>query len=112
MKSGIYNVRFTSSQNASGEGLAVFKDGTINGGDPGYLYLGSFQQEGSAVNAKLKIVQWNKSYQSVFGNVPQFELSLSGTIATDDLQFSVEGVVPQQPGLKIKIIGRRLADAI
>lgn len=42
MIDGIYHVRFSSSIDGRnfGEGLATFKDGSVNGGDHGYLYLG------------------------------------------------------------------------
>lgn len=112
MKSGIYHVKFTSSQNIYGEGLAVFRDGTINGGDAGFLYLGSYQEVPAGVMAKLKIKNWNPSIRSTFGNLSEFELDLRGTFAADLSTFTVTGGTPQRPGASISITGRRLADAI
>lgn len=50
MKDGIYHVRFSSSVGAAGEGLAVVKDGSVNGGDAGYLYLGQLSDAGSGLS--------------------------------------------------------------
>ena len=44
MENGIYHVRFASSIDGAGEGLAVVKDGAVNGGDAGYLCLGQLTQ--------------------------------------------------------------------
>src|ERR1035437_3689940 len=93
MKSGIYHVKFTSSQQAYGEGLAVFKDGTVNGGDQGYLYIGTYQESSAGVTAKLKIKKWNQGVTSVFGNIAEFELDLRGNFSSDFSSFNVNGGV-------------------
>lgn len=110
MKPSIYHVKFVSAQKSYGEGLAVFKDGTVNGGDNGYLYLGSYQESGGTVTAKLKIKKWNPGVVSVFGNISEFNLDLSGTLTADT--FTVKGGIPQMLGATIVIEGRRIADAV
>ena len=110
MKPGIYNVKFTSSLRDFGEGLAVLKDGKINGGDQGYLYLGAYDVSGSGILAKIKVQKWNPGATSVFGNSSEFELDLKGSIAADASTFSVIGAASQMPQMKIAINGRRLAD--
>lgn len=95
-----------------GEGLAVFKDETINGGDHAYLYLGSYKEAGDSVTAKLKIKKWNNSAISVFGPLKDFDLELQGNFQSAGAAFQVTGHTPQMPGATITIIGNRLADAV
>lgn len=112
MKPGIYHITFASpTTHTSGEGLAVLKDGTINGGDLGYLFIGKFSIKDSAMSAKLKIKQWNPRVTSVFGNIPEFDLDLAGSITDDFKSFSARGGVVGRPQMSISIDGARLADA-
>lgn len=111
MTPAIYHVQFTSSLQARGEGLAVFKDGSINGGDEGYLYVGTFAGDSSNVTATLKIKKWNPVATSVFGPLKEFDLNLRGTFQPDGTHFKVTGVSPQIPGASITITGDRISAA-
>lgn len=111
MTSGIYHVTFSGSpSHNSGEGLAVIKDGKVNGGDLGYLYRGSFRETGSSVSARLNISQWKPGYTSVFGNFTNFDLELEGSMADGGSSFSVQGRVVQHQSFQITIRGRRIGD--
>ncbi|PTX91251.1 GrlR family regulatory protein [Opitutus sp. ER46] len=112
MNPGIYHVKFTSSRHTYGEGLAVFRNGTINGGDLGYYYLGRFEVTPAGVTAQLKIRKWNPPIDSVFGNLAEFDLELKGTMAADHTTFSVTGSTPQRPGASITVTGQRLSDTL
>jgi hypothetical protein len=112
MKPGIYYVTFSnpSIQNV-GEGLAVFKDSKVNGGDIGYFYRGSYSIKDSTITARLQIRRWNPVVTSVFGSYPEFELEVKGSMTADSELFSAEGTMTEQPQLTITIKGRRLGDA-
>lgn len=112
MKPGIYHVRFRSSLGAYGEGLVVFKDGTLNGGDPGYVYSGTYELAGEQVTGRLRIKKWNQGVTSVFGLLAPFEIALTGTFNPDFGAFDATGriaAVPLTPAVSIS--GRRLSDA-
>jgi hypothetical protein len=109
MIDGIYHVRFSSSTQDFGEGLATIKDGSVNGGDNGYLYQGRVSSAASGISGKLLVKRWNPSVTSVFGNMQQFELDLSGSQSADRT-FQVSGNVAGQSNLKINIAGRFLAE--
>ena len=109
MQNGIYHVRFSSLQGSSGEGLAVVKAGSVNGGDPGYLYLGQLLADGDKISGQLEIKRWNNSVPSIFGPLNNFTLALTGTSSGDT--FTVSGGIQSQPNLKILIAGRRLSQA-
>lgn len=112
MKPGIYHVKFRSSLNTRSEGLIVLKDGTINGGDVGYFYTGTYRlaQEGEIV-AKLRIQKWNHGVFSIIGRLAEFELDLRGRFSSDHLRFEVKGFALQTLGLGITVVGERLGDA-
>lgn len=111
MKNGIYHVRFSSSSGGGGEGLAVVKDGTVNGGDSGYLYLGQLTVAGQALRGRLQVQRWNPGTVSVFGPLDNFALDLTGQSGAANDEFTVSGGVAGQPNLKITITGRCLAAA-
>jgi hypothetical protein len=93
-----------------GEGLVVVKQGTINGGDPGYVSVGTFTLKGSALTGLLNVRKWNQSATSVFGPLNNFDLQLNGQSA-DPTSFSASGGIPSQPGLTIKIVGKFISPA-
>jgi len=110
MQDGIYHVRFSSSVGSSGEGLIVFKQGTVNGGDAGYLYIGQLGVNGETLSGQLNIKRWNPAHVSVFGPLDNFDLQLSGK-ENSGSSFAVTGGIPSQPGLSITITGRFLSTA-
>lgn len=110
MQDGIYHVRFSSSIGSSGEGLVVIKQGSVNGGDAGYLYIGRLDVNSETLSGHLNVKRWNAGHVSVFGSLDHFELQLSGK-ATTDSSFSLAGGIPSQPGLTINIVGRFLSVA-
>lgn len=109
MKNGIYHVQF-DAQGRHGGGLAVFENGKINGGDPSYLYLGRYELAGDMVKATLKIKRWNPSGNSVFGNVPEFDLQLSGFYKLGSDTFNASGNIPNQPAMTIMVSGTKKSD--
>jgi hypothetical protein len=112
MKSGIYHLKFSAVPSSNfGEGLAVFKDGKVNGGDLGYIYRGTYEISDSKLTAKIKLNRWNPVITSIFGSFPEFDLDLTGHLPPDGSLFYVEGAVVQNPSLRITINGRRLGDA-
>lgn len=108
MENGIYHVRFSSAQD-SGEGLIVVKDGSINGGDFGYLYHGTIASDDANLSAALTVERWNQSHVSIFGSIAKFGLSLAGTEDATASRFTLRGTVVGQPALQISIEGHRLS---
>lgn len=109
MQDGIYHVVFSSPLGSAGEGLAVVKDGAVNGGDHGYLYIGQLLAADANISGQLEITRWNPSAQSIFGPIQNFTLALTGNASGDN--FLVSGGVQGQPALRITIKGRRLSAA-
>lgn len=110
MRDGIYHVTFSSNSNDFGEGIAVLKGDTINGGDHGYIYTGIKSEQAGQFTSRLTIKQWNNSVQSVFGPTKEFVLELSGSEFGGN-GFLAHGHVAGQPQAKITIRGQHLSAA-
>ncbi|HCI2771375.1 TPA: hypothetical protein NOT66_004460 [Pseudomonas aeruginosa] len=110
MIDGIYQVNFSSSSNDFGSGIAVFKGGSVNGGDHGYLYTGTKTGDGNQFTSAMTIKQWNSSVQSVFGPIKEYVLELTGSSSADN-SFIAHGHIAGQPQAKITIRGKYLSAA-
>jgi hypothetical protein len=69
MRNGIYRVEFRSGRRIGLSGLVVLKDGTVNGGDDGFVYRGTYNVEGQKVTAQIGISKHNPGAQSIFGPI-------------------------------------------
>lgn len=111
MFSGIYHVHFRggSSQNF-GEGIAVFNDGKINGGDVGYVYRGSYQTTEKRIAAAINIKRWKPSVPNPLVNIPEYDLVVEAPSPDDWNNFSVSATAAQMPQITVLITCRRLAE--
>lgn len=110
MKDGIYHVRFSSNMQGVGEGIAVFKGGSVNGGDSGYTYSGSKQGDSAGFTAKLTIKRWDPGSESVFGGLEQFELEFRGD--STEAGFSAQGSIVGRSEATLLVEGRYLTPAL
>jgi hypothetical protein len=108
MQNGIYRVDFRSGRRIGAPGLAVLKDGSVNGGDDGFIYRGTYLVEGEKVTAQIAVSKHNPGAQSVFGLIDNYTLALTGTTGSNN--FTLSGSVIGRQGLTIEIRGTRLAD--
>ena len=108
MIAGIYVVTFASGNATFGEGIAVVKDGFVNGGDATYFYSGTFIDYGDDVKASVEVKHYRGPLNNVLGPLKQFVLSLTGKRSGDN--FEVAGRIENMPGPTIKIIGTKIAD--
>jgi len=112
MNSGIYHVTFAAPlQPDQTDGLVVIKGETINGGDIGYIYRGSFKISGTKIAATLNIKRWNQYAVSIFGNIATFDLEIEGQASPDLSSLSGQGFVVQNPQMRLTFNARRIDDA-
>ncbi|HDS1132012.1 GrlR family regulatory protein [Stenotrophomonas maltophilia] len=107
MKDGIYHVNFSSNMQSMGDGVAVFKGQSVNGGDAGYTYSGHLDGNDHGFASTLSIKRWNDFSESVFGALDEFRLQFTGKF--DDFGFDAEGYIVGQPQARITVRGRFLA---
>ena len=112
LQPGIYQIRFVGgpAQNF-GEGIAVLKDGKINGGDSGYTYRGSYEPEDGHIKAKINVKRW-KAVPNAIINLPEYDLIVESQRQTDGMGFLIQARIQQQPNIYIQIEGKRLADVV
>ena len=110
MKAGLYVVNFSSSFGNFGGGVVTIESGRIQGGDSGYLYLGTYQTKDTALSAQVTVKRHNPNAQSIFGNLNEFDLSLHGSFT--DNSFTANGSVSGRPMAKININAKKVADPI
>lgn len=110
MKSGIYYVIFTNRSGIFGDGLAVFDNGNIHGGDNRYLYRGHYTIEGNSLTAKIQVSHYRGKFESLFGPVNKFELTLSGDAGED--RFKMSGHVFGWSERELTIEGQKQADLV
>lgn len=108
MLQGIYSVNFRSSHD-HGDGLVVADQGKVNGGDKYCVYRGTYKGEGDNLEAEIHVTLHGTVGVTIFGpNVREFHLRLTGNAS--GMGLSLSGQVVEQPGLKMTLNGRKLAD--
>jgi len=113
LRPSIYLIHFSGGPSRNdGNGIGVFKDGTINGGDPGYIYRGSYEIKDDRITGKINVKRWNPTVSNPIANLSEYDLIIEGQAPSDDAQFSIEGHIQQQPSVHVKIDGKRLEDAV
>lgn len=105
---GLWTVEFISTVNRSGKGVLVLNNGRLLGGDEGYYYTGTYHINGTQIQGTVNVIRFDPTTISVFGNIGQFALSLSGTINVYHL--TAAAVIANNPQYKIKIIGNKKED--
>ena len=111
MKNGIYHVDFRSGNKSAGQGLVVLKDGTVNGGDAGFLFVGKLLADSNVLSADIQVNKWSPGHVSIFGPLTTFGLTLSGQGDSAGGTFRLSGHITGQPAQTIGIHGRFLAPA-
>jgi hypothetical protein len=98
---GLWTAEFGSSTGMFGGGVAVFRDGTIMGGDSTYYYTGDYKLTGKTLQVTLKISPFIQGAESVFKTVGQdLTLELIGSM-TDDGRVIAQGHSKERPDVKL-----------
>lgn len=105
---GFYAVWFgdTNNRQVNG-GVALLKDGHVQGGDSGYYYLGDYTVDGSNFAASLSVTKHNPSWQSAFGDAAaQYSLHITGIIS----DTGMNGTLSRQGYPKLPVGLKRIAE--
>ncbi len=87
---GFWTVQFTGVQ-GWGAGVITLIGGRVFGGDSGFLYTGTYAQQGNALTARVHIKQYNSGVPNVMGR-NEFDLELNGTLQGNTLAGT--GTIP------------------
>ena len=97
---GLWTVEFGSSAGSFGGGVALFRDGTVLGGDSLYYYIGDYSLQAGTLKATLRISPFIEGAESVFKTVGQdLTLDLLGSL-TSERSAVAQGQLREKPELK------------
>jgi hypothetical protein len=90
---GFWTVQFTGVQ-GWGAGVITLIGGRVFGGDSGFLYTGSYTEQGNALTARVHVKQYVAGIANVMGR-NEFDLELTGTLQGNTL--TATGTIPGTP---------------
>lgn len=111
MANGIFHVDFRASTGEYGDGLVVVKDGSVNGGDPHYLYQGIVPTESGSFESHFTIGKWRDGNTNVVG-IDNYTLLATGRINYEAGTLELKGSVIGAPQLTIQLKGKKILDAV
>lgn len=107
MDSGLYIARFRTPLDDS-SGVIVIDGARVYGGDSAMYYVGEITSEDSKIKVTLRVRQHDASRTSVFGEVDDFTLTLTGRKKGVDHVF--EGRADRAPSLRFEAVLSKPAD--
>jgi hypothetical protein len=106
---GLWTIEFGSNAGLFGSGVAVLRDGKIEGGDDSYFYQGSYEGPirdlayPSAFHAKIEVKPFLPNKQSIFNTFNKaIVLNLEGTLKDENHAVAV-GTPEGMPGMNLGI---------
>jgi T3SS negative regulator,GrlR len=100
MIDGLWIVRFHGPAGVGG-GVVVLTKGQVLGGDSGFAYVGSYQQTGDVLKAKVSATQFDANVPSVLGVPGNHDLLIEGKVANDTIEGT--GALATHPDTKIVV---------
>ena len=104
----MYGIEFVSNNDYGGYGVIIFETGRIFGGDSSFVYIGSYEVKNEIVHAEVKCTNDRKIFQSVFGNIDEFNLHLKGKPEYNE--FILQGHMVENPKMEIGVRLTRRAE--
>ena len=110
MDNGIYSIIFRSSIGEFGGGLVVIDEGKIHGGNTKYIIKGFSTKKGNVVEAEIKVEHYQGPLDSIFGEIEEYSLILSGKSEPESLQLT--GYMKEKTDMKIEVDGIKVSDLV
>ena len=104
MLDGLWILQFHGPGGVGG-GVVVFTKGRVLGGDSGFAYVGSYEEKGDTLMAKVTVTQFDPSIPSVLGVPGNHDLLIEGKIVNDTIEGT--GALVTHPDSKIVVRLRR-----
>lgn len=87
----------------NGGGVVIFMRGRVLGGDTGYVYTGTFESDGTNINARIKVRNFLPQVPSVLGFVGDFELTIVGKLSGQEIKGTAHLVGQTGGGILVKL---------
>lgn len=104
MMDGLWTMVFRTNLGMGGSGVVVLNGSRALGGDTSFFYQGEMKNNGGQLEGRINIVRFSQALTSVFGNLENFWVSLSGKMVGDS-QFEASGTLDSNPNMKLTVIG-------
>ncbi len=108
MLEALWSVRFISTFEGFGSGVAVLETGRVLGGDAECFYIGSYNVENGIANATVTVTPYTGPSITMFGQAKEMTLKLTGK--PEHSEFDMQGFVVENPALNIRIHFTRRAE--
>ena len=102
-----FTVHF-AGPSAPGDGVVVLMNGHIFGGDSGYIYIGTYSEDGNRLSASVQVQQFVPGFANVFGGFGSLRIVLNGTRNGDAIEGS--GSIEGNPSVRMTFSMLRRAD--
>jgi len=102
MLDGLWIVQYEGTQGGDG-GVIVFIRGQVLGGDNAYVYTGTYQNNATAISARVLVRNFAPTIGNVLGIKGDFELTVQGTIDGKIIKGSASLVNQEGPGMVFKL---------
>ena len=102
---GLWIANFSAGA-AHGSGIVILRSGEVMGGDLGHTYQGSWQEDGSSLNARVRVEPWvpKQEAEEEPGEQP-FMMTLRGSCT--DKTAMLSGHPDENPEMTISIEMKR-----
>ena len=110
MLEALYGVEFVSNINDGGYGVVIFETGRILGGDSSFVFAGSYSVSNGNINAEVKCTNDRNNLRSIFGDINEFTLKLSGMPDKQHQEFIMQGHMVENSSMEIGIKLTRRAE--
>lgn len=100
MLDGLWIVRYHGPVGVGG-GVVVFTKGQVLGGDSGFAYVGTYEQIGDSLKARVSATNFDPNVPSVLGIPGNHDLLIEGKIKDDAIEAT--GALVTHPDSKIVV---------
>jgi hypothetical protein len=87
-------------------GVAVFIKGKVFGGDNGFTWVGTYEEDNRLVKGRVNVHNFDPAIQSVFGIIGDYELHFSGNVQGEVITGTAMLASQPQKSLGIQLTKR------
>lgn len=109
MQDGMYWLRLAAYDKAE-EGVAVVRQGLVNGGGPNYLWQGRLFEEQGALRGSLLVRKWNPQAPPDLGMFKAARLDIEGRFDAAARSFDLVGQAHGHHVVRLRISGQWLGE--
>jgi hypothetical protein len=100
MIDGLWIVQYHGPGGVGG-GVVVFTKGQVLGGDSGFAYVGTYEEKGDTVKARVSTTQFDHNVPSILGIPGNHDMLIEGKINGEKIDAS--GALAAYPDTKIVV---------